>query len=417
MLRWLFLLLIFTTTVASAQSPAAKADSLYRAKNYAQAAPLYLEAASLAEFRNAGASHYYNAACCYALTGDKKNAFSCLAKARSLGYNNREHVMKDTDLESLHDGKQWKKLLRSMKEEKTWSDDPMKAKLVTTDITNFWDAYDRAQKDTANRLAIYKEYYIAKGSPGLQDYFAMKVGNMRSFVRGHDKKEKFYAAIRQNTLQLEAQKPRMIQSFVRFKELYPDARFPAIVFVIGNWTSGGTASNNGLLIGADQYMKSPDIPLDELNLWEKNNFGLLEHLPNIIAHELIHFNQSGLAQDTTLLAAAIKEGMADFFAELISGRTANQRIHEWARGKEGQIWTDFKKEMYLARARNWIGNANQETPDHPADLGYWIGYTICKAYYDRAADKQLAVREMLNIKDFRAFYEKSGVEASLASSY
>jgi len=62
----------------------------------------------------------------------------------------------------------------------------------------------------------------------------------------------------------------------------------------------------------------------------------------------------------------------------------------------------------LRRARNWIANSSQETADKPADLGYWVGYQISKAYYDNSADKGKAINDMLNIKNYREFYDKSG---------
>jgi hypothetical protein len=410
-LRRLFLIAsIIFLNKAFTQNFKAKADSLYYSKNYASAAPLYLQTALRSEFKVAKGENYYNAACCFALSGNQDSAFAYLKMAKEFGWNNKTHLLKDSDLNSLHASHRWKKLVRSMKETKTWTNDPMKAQLVTTDISNFWQAYDLAQKDTANRLTIYRQYYIDKGTPGLQDYFAMKVGNMRSFVRGHDRRAKFYEAIRPNTLHVESLKPQMIESFQKFKELYAPARFPNVYFVIGNYTSGGTASSNGLLIGTDQLSKTNNIPTDELNLWEKNNFQPIENLPHIIAHELIHFNQDGLAQDTSLLSAALREGMADFFAELISGKTSNERLFAYAKGKEKKIWEDFKKEMWLNRAGNWIANSSQETADHPADLGYWIGYMICKSYYDNAADKKQAAYDILNIKDYKAFYQKSGVD-------
>jgi len=411
MLRFFLIFVTFLiTVVAPAQNIKARADSFYQVKNYVAAAPTYLWAASLAEFKGVKASCYYDAACCYALSGKSDSAFDCLNKANELGWTNKTHLLKDSDLNSLHGTPQWNKFTDSMKEPKNWTDDPRQANLVTTDITNFWKAYDMVQKDPANQLSIYRQYYIDRGSPGLQDYFAMKVGDMRSFVRGHDSKKKFYPAIRNNTLQVEKLKPQMIAGFIKFKELYPAARFSNVTFVIGNWTSGGTASGNGMLIGIDQMSNSNDIPIDELNLWERNNFQPLENLPHIIAHELIHFNQDGLGHDTTLLSAALREGMADFFAELISGKTSNERLLTWAKGKEKQVWNDFKKEMWLNRSKNWIANATQETADHPADIGYWVGYIICKAYYENAPDKKQAVWDILNIKDYRAFYEKSGVE-------
>jgi len=107
------------------------------------------------------------------------------------------------------------------------------------------------------------------------------------------------------------------------------------------------------------------------------------------------------------VAASLREGMADFFAELISGKTANERLQIFAKGKEKQIWDDFKKEIWLNRAKNWIANSTQETADHPADLGYWVGYTICKSYYDNATDKKQAAFDILNIKDYKTFYQKS----------
>ena len=49
--------------------------------------------------------------------------------------------------------------------------DPDKVKFVTSDIDNFWRAYDLAAKenDRAKRVAIYQSEYLDKGSVGLHD--------------------------------------------------------------------------------------------------------------------------------------------------------------------------------------------------------------------------------------------------------
>ena len=54
----------------------------------------------------------------------------------------------------------------------------------------------------------------------------------------------------------------------------------------------------------------------------------------------------------------------------------------------------------------WLYQGDRST-DRPADLGYWMGYRICEAYYKRAADKKQAIREILEIKDFEAFRSSS----------
>jgi hypothetical protein len=52
-------------------------------------------------------------------------------------------------------------------------------------------------------------------------------------------------------------------------------------------------------------------------------------LPHVIAHESIHYQQN-YPDDRSLLAASIKEGSADFLAEMISGRHINEHVHAWA---------------------------------------------------------------------------------------
>jgi hypothetical protein len=404
-------LLTPTSLFAQNKSLSQQGDSLYAAKNYALAGQVYNKAATVEDFKAAKSSMYYNAACCYALSGSADSAMVLLKSAVTSGYKNTAHLKEDTDLKILHDRTDWQTLVKSSVQKPASTKNPMLAKLITSDVKNYWKAYDMAQKDTANRQNIYRKYYVDAGTAGLQDYFAFKVKSMKNFVRGHDRRPKFYAAIRKNTYTVDTQKPQMLASFVKFKNLYPEANFPNVYFIIGSFSSGGTSTDNGLLIGLDQTVRTPDIPTGELTLWQRNNFNDLKTLPNLVAHELIHFNQDGLANDTTLLRSVLIEGMADFIAELISGKTPNDRLHLWAKGKEKQIWSDFRKEMYLDRYSNWIANSDQETESKPADLGYWVGYQICKAYYDQTADKKQAVHDILNIKDYKAFYENSKVDS------
>jgi hypothetical protein len=294
-----------------------------------------------------------------------------------------------------------------------FSSNPSKVNLVTSDIDHFWDAYDRTQKDSSDKAATYQKYYLGKASPGLQNYWLKKVGGMKRFLSVHNSHEKFYAAVRKNTLNVNKQKPEIIAYFKKFEDIYPAATFPDVYFVIGSFSSGGTVSDNGLLIGTEMFTKTKDIPTGELSLWERNVYAEPDILPTIIIHELIHFQQNDMARDTTLLRDAIREGMADFLSELITGRIITKRQHGYAKGKEKMIWDDFKKEMYLNRSYNWIANRKDETPDHPNDLGYWVGYQICKAWYDEQSDKKKAINGMLHIRDYKKFLEESRLDEKI----
>ena len=201
---------------------------------------------------------------------------------------------------------------------------------------------------------------------------------------------------------------------MKLKEIYPAARFPNVYFVVGRWNSGGTASSNGMLIGADQQCLTPGVALGELNLWERNNFAALNGLPGLVAHEQIHYIQKA-SSDPSLLRGALNEGMADFLAELTTGQNPNARLLPYGLAHEKQIWADFSKEMAGKSWSDWIANGNQETPDKPADLGYFVGYKICQSYYQEMADKKQAVHDILNIGDYLAFLAKSRYAEKLAA--
>lgn len=229
----------------------------------------------------------------------------------------------------------------------------------------------------------------------------------------HKIKKKYYESIRQNTLNTKKFQSSYQKSFFKLKEIYPQAIFPPIYFVIGKFNSAGTISSDGLILAIDQACMSENAKISELTLWEKNNNSAFDELPYTVAHELIHYEQSGMASSPMLLKAALVEGMADFIGELISGKTANERLHIYAKGKEKSIWADFKKEMLLNDKSNWIANSDQETEEKPADLGYWVGYQICKAYYNQASNKKKAIYDMLNIQDYEKFLEESKLDLEL----
>jgi hypothetical protein len=413
-----FLILSLHTYSQDYQKLHKKADSLYKIEAYDKALRLYLKTAAIADFKLQKTGSLYKACCCFSLLGMKDSALNALRESIRLGYSDKEYLLRDNDLKLLHHEKEWKQLVQLVKEEKkVLNKDPNGASLITEDIHRFWKAYDLAQKDTADRVAIYRQYYFDKSSRGMQDYMGLKVRSINEFVRHYDQRPAFYKAIRNNTLQTDSLKPSIFNCFIKLKAMYPQALFPDVYFIMGAFTAGGTVSKAGLLIGINQVCKTANVPTSELSLWQKNNFNLLENLSGFISHELIHFEQDKLLQseDTTTLYPVLIEGMADFLGEMISGKNINQRLHEWAKGKEKRIWQAFTKDMYLNRFNNWIANADQETPDNPADQGYWIGYQICRAYYLNAVDKKQAIYDMLHFKNAKDFLKKSKWEEIVAA--
>jgi len=131
-----------------------------------------------------------------------------------------------------------------------------------------------------------------------------------------------------------------------------------------------------------------------------------------MVHELVHRNQG--PQDGTLLSYTLSEGMADFVAELVTGRITNARLHPYGNAHEKELWAAFQQEMLGKDSHNWIANGRQETPEKPCDLGYYVGYRIVQAYYQQAADKKQALADILNIRSAPDFLARSGYAAALA---
>ncbi|MGH1364799.1 MAG: TPR end-of-group domain-containing protein [Calditrichia bacterium] len=373
----------------------------------------YLKLIELSDFNSQKQSAAYNAACCLALQQKTDSAFILLKRAIDYGFNYKSHIIKDSDLVSLHGNPEWETLVHQIPEAKTLNSDPELATIITKDIHHFWQAYDLQAKDSSNTDTIFKEYYFDKASNGMQDYMGAKVSSIDYFIKHIKLHPKLYASIRENTLKVDDYKTEIRKSFRTFKAIYPAAKFPDVYFVIGAFTSGGTVSPSGLLIGTNQMSDGENVNTEELDFGAKLLMSKSEFLPNIVSHELIHFQQDGMKKDSITLGYVIKEGMADFIGELISGETANKKIFDWTKGKENQIWTDFKKDMYFNRYNNWIANYSTASEDSYPDLGYWIGYEICKSYYENAKDKNQAIYDMLHIKDYQTFLADSKWEAKL----
>ena len=290
--------------------------------------------------------------------------------------------------------------------------DPATVKFVTSDIGNFWQAYDLAAKETdqAKRVAIFQTEYLDKGSPGLKDFLRLRIQSASGLVSVIDRMPKYYASIRPQTLQVHSMEKRMRAAFRKFKSLYPDAVFPDVYFLIGVANSGGTTGPSGLLIGAEMYGKTAKSPMDELSAWLRAVISTVDNVPAIVAHESCHYNQNyNTAQDQRhLLGKALQEGACDTIGELISGRNINDHLKVYGNTHDAEIWRDFEADMYKPDFSKWVYNA-VTAKDRPADLGYYVGYLITRSYYDNAKDKRQAVHDILNIQDARAFYEASGV--------
>lgn len=111
----LLVALLFTGSAVFAQtayqSLASRADSLYKARQFAASADGYAEAFKI---QKKDKHDLYNAACSFALAGRTQEAIGLLKGAIKNGFDNYAHIKQDTDLKSLHPTKEWQQLMAGL---------------------------------------------------------------------------------------------------------------------------------------------------------------------------------------------------------------------------------------------------------------------------------------------------------------
>lgn len=285
--------------------------------------------------------------------------------------------------------------------------------LITEDIPRFWKAFDQAQT-TPDPAAVFEREYLEPGTVGLHDFARLNQFDARYLAQVAGTNPNYFRAIRKNTLaiaQSDQIRSQIKTHFENLKRLYPAAQFQDVYFVIGALTSGGTVSANGLLLGAEMNARDKQTPITELSSWLQANTGSLEDLPFLITHEEIHTLQylAGWREieGGSLLWKALQEGGADFLASLATGEKPRGAYFKFGLEHEHDLWQEFSSVMLGTDISEWIYNGDRST-SRPADLGYFIGYRILEAYYNRMPDKQKAIAEILAIRDPEAILKDSG---------
>ncbi|MFB9865315.1 DUF6624 domain-containing protein [Rufibacter immobilis] len=134
---FLFCLLLLVSSHHSYAQSAADAFAKYQAKDYKASGQLYDQALKAGK---GSSTDHYNAACSWALAGDKTKAFTYLNQAVAKGWENKSHLQTDTDLTSLHTDKRWPQLVKDLetrlaKVEANY-DKPLKAQLEKIYVTD-----------------------------------------------------------------------------------------------------------------------------------------------------------------------------------------------------------------------------------------------------------------------------------------
>jgi len=296
--------------------------------------------------------------------------------------------------------------------------EPENRKTVQTiDIDHFWEAFDYLKKCKSRKdsIASFQNIYLNRATNGLKDFIVARKFTAEKFVDEVATLPKFYNSVRKNTLEVKKTVNELNELVINFKKIYPQFEDKKICFAIGLVNTGGTVSDNFLLIGTEISTSNKNVDLSEITneafrkVLEKGD-DISQKIKNIVAHEYVHTQQNYEpnkdAVECYLLTSVLMEGMGDFIGELISGDQINKVAQKYGDTHEKELWTEFKNELCNESNKNWLYNY-QSSKDKPADLGYYIGYQISKEYYNNMEDKQQAIYDILNMNDPITFLQKS----------
>ena len=277
--------------------------------------------------------------------------------------------------------------------------------IITTDIDNFWIAYDSVNKVKENKTSVFKQLYLDKGTIGLKDFVKYKDFNEKNYVTAFAKYPEFWKSIRKNTLVSSKQIQKTEKALKEFKKLYSNQSKGNIYYTIGALRSGGMPNGADLIVGLEKVVGDKTTNTSEFenktlqNMFQFSNPSLLGF---VSVHEFIHTFQKG--SEVNVLAKAIKEGSADFIAELALKEKYNSHYLDYGFKNYDLVRNQFKNQLFSQNYENWFYNS--ETNEHP-DLGYFVGYVISKNYYANSKNKKQAIKDLieLNYEDEKAVFE------------
>ncbi|MGO4702461.1 DUF2268 domain-containing putative Zn-dependent protease [Dyella sp. 2RAB6] len=297
-------------------------------------------------------------------------------------------------------------------------------RVIDDDLNRFWATYDaiRNLDDPTQQQAQFQALYVDKGTPGLAAFMQAKGYTAATYVQAIRQYPKYWDSIRPRVPLVRQSLVSLDRHLERFHQLYPQLRPATVYLEIGALRSAGTTLDDKVLLGAEMIAGNANTDTSQMPERLQRFFagyfasGPLDSLDLLAVHEFVHTQQRGERQ--TLLAQAVYEGTADFVAERVTGRLPKLAYITYGPSHDAAIKAAFQHDMTGEDFSQWLYNST-ENPFGTRDLGYYVGYAICAGYYQKATDKQAALKAMLEL-DYadpaavKAFVDASGYFDAMA---
>lgn len=376
-----------------------EARAFEKAENHTAAARAYENAVSFGLSAEYGLNQAIGN---YVAAEDHTAAVAAMEKLAALGHAGYAHFETGDFFEPLRSHPDFPATLEQLKENAALADktggQPDQI-LNFGDAERFFEALERAESaSTHEKPAIYYRHYFAKASPAMVDYVSMKINSIKAFTDHVEENRLYYEGLRKSLNQLQQLAPSAVSALERLRSLAGADNLPRVHFIVGQHTSAGTASANGLLLGLD-FITSDRTHTKKLPSWTAPFISTPNDSLWVILHEYVHFLQ--VTGQRTVLGNALVEGSADFLANLVFGpRAVPMPYTVFGKANRPLVVERFMTEKDITDYSDWTGNNSVEyADDWVADLGYFVGEEIARGFYENRPDKEEAIRMLLELRE------------------
>jgi hypothetical protein len=296
-------------------------------------------------------------------------------------------------------------------------------KFVTQDVHNFYDMLSQIENATSlnDTLKILNESYLQKASIGLKDYLENENSS-----NNRDIKQEYLKIIRSFPKYFQSQKPLLsdIENqlyeydnyFQKIKDVYPDAKFQPTYFSIGFFnTQGQMVYPKTIFVGLEASIRNEKTDYSEFPenySWLVDETSTIKDLGYLVVHENLHTLQEIKQNENSILDQAITEGAAVFLTTYFCGKESlvgiagiNRDMIEYAEINNMEIWKEFTTDLKNPKNfSKWFWNSETK---YPYSMGYYMGYMICKSFFENQKDKENAIKVLIEINEPNLIFENS----------
>lgn len=287
------------------------------------------------------------------------------------------------------------------------------AQYYYSDIARFENVLEMIADGQAPETAF--ESYLQEASPGLVGWTGRYQVSPERFALSFESNAPVYQALPLLEDRLRGREDQTSQALEALRNLAQSDEFFYVYYFVSSqhlyagtpiFTPGGDGEIGiGVALGIDPDLPQPtsfeDVPIERT----------VDDLTYIAVHEASHILQ--LRAQTpenylsiyepgggTMLSIAIREGCAEYLTYLASGWRFGDR-HTYYSDHEERLWEEFKTiaDEDAFSVPGWFSGRAEHDPERPFQIGYTMGFEVCKAYHLDSDNPDERVAEIFGMYD------------------